>query len=38
MVGTEESTGAVIWRCCVNEVFLKVEQNVQENTCTEVSF
>ena len=28
MVGTEESTGAVIQRCCVNKVFLKVEQNV----------
>ena len=38
LVGTEESAGAVIWRCSVNKVFWKIAQNAQENTCTGVSF
>ena len=38
LVGTEKSTGALIWRCSVNKVFRKVVQNSQKNTCTGVSF
>ena len=29
---------AVDWRCSVKNVFLKISQNSQENTCVEVSF
>ena len=36
--GTEESAGAVIWRCSVNKGFWKIAQNSQENnTCAGVS-
>ena len=29
---------AVVRRCSVNKVFLKISQNSQENTCAKVSF
>ena len=29
---------AVVWRCSVKKVFLKISQNSQENTCARVSF
>ena len=29
--------GAVIWRCSVKMVFLKISQNSQKNTCVKVS-
>ena len=31
-------TEAVLCRCSVEKVFLKISQNSQENTCTRVSF
>ena len=37
LVATEESAGAVIWRCSVNKVFLKIIQNSQENIKSEHS-
>ena len=33
LVGMEESAGAVIERCSVNEVFWKIVENSQWNTC-----
>ena len=32
------STEAVVWRCSVKNVFLKISQNSLENTCARVSF
>ena len=32
------SSEAVVRRCSVKEVFLKISQNSQENTCARVSF
>ena len=34
----QESIEAVVQRCSVKKVFLKISQNSQENTCTRVSF
>ena len=31
-------TKAVVWRCSLKKVFLKISQNSQENTCVRVSF
>ena len=36
-IGMEHSE-AVVRRCSVNKVFLKISENSQENTCTRVSF
>ena len=38
LAGTEEWAGAVIRRCYVNKVFLKIAENSLENTCAGVSF
>ena len=35
---TELSTEAVVQRCSVKKMFLKISQNSQENTCVRVSF
>ena len=35
---TELSTEAVVRRCSVKKMFLKISQNSQENTCVRVSF
>ena len=32
------NTEAVVWRCSVKKLFLKISQNSQENTCARVSF
>ena len=32
------SAEAVVWRCSIKKVFLKILQNSQENTCARVSF
>ena len=37
-IETSLSSEAVVWRCSVKKVFLKVSQNSQENTCVRVSF
>ena len=37
-VGSFKFTETVVWRCSVKNVFLKISQNSQENTCTRVSF
>ena len=29
---------AVVWRCSVKKVYLKISQNLQENNCVRVSF
>ena len=29
---------AVVWRCSIRKVFLKISQNSQQNTCARVSF
>ena len=31
-------TKAVVWRCSLKKVFLKISQNSQENTCVRVYF
>ena len=36
--GLLECTEAVVRRCFVKKVFLKIPQNSQESTCTRVSF
>ena len=33
-----ENTEAVVQRCSVKKLFLKISQNSQENTCARVSF
>ena len=38
LIGTEKSAGAVIRSCSVNNLFWKVVQNLQENTCAGVFF
>ena len=37
LVGTEESTEAVNWRCSINKAFGKIVQTSQENSCAGVS-
>ena len=34
----ENGSEAVAWRCSVENVFLEIPQNSQENTCARVSF
>ena len=33
LVAVEKSTGAVIWRCSVSEVFRKIAKNSQKYLC-----
>ena len=35
---TKDTTEAVVQRCSVKKVFLKISQNSQENTCARVYF
>ena len=38
LTGVLENSEAVVQRCSLKKVFLKISQNSQENTCTRVSF